>query len=345
MREKYRKSIASLNKFPQFTTMNVIDGQAGLISYASLIFYSLTIDNILNIIVLLILAGVTIATLTGNNGILTKANEAKESTEVEKEKELIELAVVAAKTKNQGELTTENLDNELKINMNNEEKVIESTLGWRYKATLHNYIISKEGNVTIEGQLPNEYQEVEYLESSGKQYIDSGVPSQVDLTIKAEIASLDNDIYMTALGCNNGLNFGFNKGYFSIACNNTITELKVNLEEKYVSNAKQTANNRELIVDGYKVVDSKASKSNNIYLFGLNDNDNMYMGLGKTSNTPAPLKGRIGKVEFYISEELKRNFIPCYRKSDNVIGMYDLVEEKFYTNQGNGEFSKGRDIN
>ena len=154
MREKYRKSIASLNKFPQFTTMNVIDGQAGLISYASLIFYSLTIDNILNIIVLLILAGVTIATLTGNNGILTKANEAKESTEVEKEKELIELAVVAAKTKNQGELTTENLDNELKINMNNEEKVIESTLGWRYKATLHNYIISKEGNVTIEGQLP-----------------------------------------------------------------------------------------------------------------------------------------------------------------------------------------------
>ena len=86
MREKYRKSIASLNKFPQFTTMNVIDGQAGLISYASLIFNSLTIDNILNIIVLLILAGVTIATLTGNNGILTKANEAKESTEVEKKK-------------------------------------------------------------------------------------------------------------------------------------------------------------------------------------------------------------------------------------------------------------------
>ena len=69
MREKYRKSIASLNKFPQFTTMNVIDGQAGLIIYTSLIFYSLTIDNILNIIVLLILAGVTIATLTGDNGI------------------------------------------------------------------------------------------------------------------------------------------------------------------------------------------------------------------------------------------------------------------------------------
>ena len=56
-----------MKKFPQFTTMNVIDGQAGLIICASLIFYSLTIDNILNIIVLLILAGVSIAMLTGEN--------------------------------------------------------------------------------------------------------------------------------------------------------------------------------------------------------------------------------------------------------------------------------------
>ena len=67
MRENYRNSIASIKKFPQFTTMNVIDGQAGLIICASLIFYSLTIDNILNIIVLLILAGISISMLTGQN--------------------------------------------------------------------------------------------------------------------------------------------------------------------------------------------------------------------------------------------------------------------------------------
>ncbi|MBR1540312.1 MAG: hypothetical protein IJ629_03980, partial [Clostridia bacterium] len=47
--ENYRNSIASVDKFPQFTIMNAIDGQAGLIICASLIFYSLTIDNILNI--------------------------------------------------------------------------------------------------------------------------------------------------------------------------------------------------------------------------------------------------------------------------------------------------------
>ena len=91
MREKDRNSIEIEKMLPQFTTMNVIDGQAGLMSNSSLIFYSLTIDNILNIIVLLILAGVSVATLTGENGILTRANDAKVETRgaaVEEEKNL-----------------------------------------------------------------------------------------------------------------------------------------------------------------------------------------------------------------------------------------------------------------
>lgn len=55
MRENNRNSIEkSRKKLPQFTTMNVIDGQASLVIYASLIFYSLTIDNILNIIIAVI---------------------------------------------------------------------------------------------------------------------------------------------------------------------------------------------------------------------------------------------------------------------------------------------------
>ena len=74
MRENNRKSIERCRKkLPQFTTMNVIDGQAGLVIYSSLIFYSLIINNILNIIVLLILASVIIATLSGDNGLLAKA--------------------------------------------------------------------------------------------------------------------------------------------------------------------------------------------------------------------------------------------------------------------------------
>ena len=95
MRENNRNSIASMGKLPQFTTMNVIDGQAGLVNYSSLIFYSLTIDNILNIIVIVLLAGATIATLTGDNGVLQQATNAKEQTNVAKEKEWINLAIMS----------------------------------------------------------------------------------------------------------------------------------------------------------------------------------------------------------------------------------------------------------
>ena len=51
MRGNNRNPIERCRKrLPQFTTMNVIEGQAGLVNYSSLIFYSLTLNNILNII-------------------------------------------------------------------------------------------------------------------------------------------------------------------------------------------------------------------------------------------------------------------------------------------------------
>ena len=59
---------------------------------------------VVTIIVLLILAGVSIAMLTGDNGILTQAQNAKEKTEKASELEGIQLAVIGSKTKNNGYL-------------------------------------------------------------------------------------------------------------------------------------------------------------------------------------------------------------------------------------------------
>ena len=52
---------------------------------------------VITIIVLLILAGVSIAMLTGENGVLTKATEAKDQNEIATEKEEISMAYAAAK--------------------------------------------------------------------------------------------------------------------------------------------------------------------------------------------------------------------------------------------------------
>ena len=63
---------------------------------------------------LLILAGVTIVTLTGDNGILTKATEAKDKTEEGEEEEKVKLSVAGALAKdNGGEIKEGYLDEEL----------------------------------------------------------------------------------------------------------------------------------------------------------------------------------------------------------------------------------------
>lgn len=70
---------------------------------------------VITIIVLLILAGVTIVTLTGDNGIFKKANEAEEETTQAKMDELRKLAVMASYLEN-GELDKERLIDNLKEN-------------------------------------------------------------------------------------------------------------------------------------------------------------------------------------------------------------------------------------
>ena len=74
---------------------------------------------VITIIVLLILAGVSIAMLTGDNGILTQATEEKEKNTIGGEKEQISLALQSLRMKKQAEnvtneITVSELDEQLK---------------------------------------------------------------------------------------------------------------------------------------------------------------------------------------------------------------------------------------
>ena len=42
--------------------------------------------------------------------------------------------------------------------------------------------------------------------------------------------------------------------------------------------------------------------------------------------------------------EVVRDYIPCYRKSDGVVGVYEKITGQFLTNDGAGAFAKGADI-
>jgi hypothetical protein len=51
------------------------------------------------------------------------------------------------------------------------------------------------------------------------------------------------------------------------------------------------------------------------------------------------------RVIIYTNGKKVRDMIPCYRKNDSVIGMYDIVNDTFYTNSGTGAFLKGANVN
>ena len=72
---------------------------------------------VITIIVLLILAGVSIAMLTGENGILTQAQNASKQTEIGEEKEQIALAYNGAVTKKQStDITADDLNDQFNAN-------------------------------------------------------------------------------------------------------------------------------------------------------------------------------------------------------------------------------------
>ena len=127
---------------------------------------------VITIIVLLILAGVTIATLTGENGILTKASEASRETEIANEQEQVSLAYIAASSGKWGEeITPEDIQKELeKLVGENKTETTENgngTINVEFLETKNNYNIDEEGKVAqvdknaISYEVLYEYEEVE----------------------------------------------------------------------------------------------------------------------------------------------------------------------------------------
>ena len=76
-----------------------------------------------------------------------------------------------------------------------------------------------------------------------------------------------------------------------------------------------------------------------IYIFAVNTN-------GSPDSTQS-LSFRLRNFKIYNHYDdanPSMDLIPCYRKSDDEVGMYDTVSRTFYTNAGTGTFLKGADV-
>ena len=203
--------------------------------------------------------------------------------------------------------------------------------------------------------LPREYQRVEYIEGTGTQIIDTGVQHTDYTSFTGSFKYTTNAVYtvlgvqdsstnMRAVVSSSGSQWGTSTkptGYYGPGYGGP----------HYV---KMSDWHTFEFGYGYFNVDDeeKTFATLNFYpatltiaLFGCNN---------KGTLTPSPIA--IGEIKIYTGQNEKtlvRDFVPCYRKSDGVVGMYDLCGSvcpltgtPFYINaNGSDNFIKGADVN
>lgn len=94
-------------------------------------------------------------------------------------------------------------------------------------------------------------------------------------------------------------------------------------------------------VDGEKAFSFEnatiSSSGKNVIVFG-----------GYTLSAPNGAGAIVGRFSYFrilSSGVIRCDLVPCYRKADGEIGMFDLVSKTFLTNAGTGTFTKGADVN
>ena len=218
-------------------------------------------------------------------------------------------------------------------------------------------MIRIKNNITP--RLPNEYQEVEYIESTGNQCINTGIPLNQYRKCEMEFsptligATVDERLCIDG-GLNNSSQndvrnllyiYGGTKklclAYGNSSHRIDSVELEINL--KYIIEYEMLANSCSLTINGNKYSASYGAtlitNGDNVFLFGASNsasNQKPYIDLASM---------RLYNAKYYNDNHiLIRNFIPCYRKSDNKVGLYDLVNNVFYTNAGTGVFLMGEAV-
>ena len=195
------------------------------------------------------------------------------------------------------------------------------------------------------------YIPLEYLQSSGTQrintgYIRNGYPFRIDADVMwATVPSGEADWAgdyngsTTSGDVNNGFVFGvYNNGSTYIWGGNgwDLGTTPVASTKYSYSFAFPSLTSRRAVINGveygkYDVMNS-AMPNTGAVAVGL------FSGRGTAQYAAASV--RIYKARIY-NPDLVRDFIPVKRISDNVLGMYDRVNDVFYANAGTGDFIAG----
>lgn len=184
-----------------------------------------------------------------------------------------------------------------------------------------------------------EYQMVEYIESTGTQYINTGIlaSSKIKLEMGGVFKYVADHTYIT------GARRAARSSAFAIFSNSSVYEFQYN--NRSWTGLSRTDDKIEISLSGNgdiyvgNVLKTSFNVANtpsdyNILIFGVKTGRTVEYGSGH----------QIYYYKLYEDGVLVRDFVPCYGKTNGEIGLFDLVEGKFYANEGTGTFLKGKDI-
>lgn len=198
-------------------------------------------------------------------------------------------------------------------------------------------ILPKQTNI-VSNTIPSEYQEVEYIAGSGTQYIDTGVnlSSSDTVNCKFEVTSNPTSSGEAIYGTMEQINA--TNTFFILLMRNPI-QARVGTSSNQVTSTNYALNT----IYDTSLTNGKYIENETAYTFaphnGFTFTTSCYV-FSRNQSSMTPISAKV--YSFEIVGKFKG--IPCYRKSDNVIGMYDTVSKTFFENAGSGSFTKGNDV-
>ena len=190
-------------------------------------------------------------------------------------------------------------------------------------------------------RLPAGYTKLEYIESSGTQYIDTGISPTVNTGVEIKaVLTTENTTDKVLFGSR--ATTGDTR--YWIDFDNTGSKHKIMYGfGPYVEMVVYSLNTEYSIVfnkNGDKKVVINGTTYNMTYTFDATDSIPIYL-FRANYTSPIPGSFKVYYCRIYEGTSLVRNLIPAKRNSDNAIGMYDKVSGTFFINSGTGEFIAG----
>ena len=197
--------------------------------------------------------------------------------------------------------------------------------------------------------IPSNFTEVEYLESSGTQYIDTGYKFTSNMRFKINhtpTGSISDNYFTGHYATNNKIFLG---GFYQNKCIWGIGQLQENtinasanqrfvVDMTYTSNSSANTSSVSGTINGQSV--SLTSTALQDFVYGLN-----ILAFARNNNGSVGhyLSCKLYSFQIYNSDTLVRDFVPCL-DNNNIPCLYDKVEGKAYYNAGTGSFTYGRKI-